>query len=170
MQASPIPSSSPSRSLLVVCCLAQMAQKGGCSSKTMARAGGSLKLGSEQRDPVPCGPGIQGPGAAGARHPCLPADTGCVWSMPPLVGSHLCHRCLSHTLCWQQIPSRWAPTHHAWLMYQVPLTGITEAGELVFQGKAMETRGRGRSKVGGGGSLAPNPWSQGPGSTSSPFL
>lgn len=84
------------------------------------------------------------------QHTCLSADTGYVSSMSPLVGPHLCHKCFSHDSCWHQIPRRGAPTHHAWLKYQMPLTGITGAGELVFKWKAVETRGRGRSKVGGG--------------------
>lgn len=151
------------------CHPAQMTWKGGCSSKTMAwEMGDSLRLSSEQRDPIPCVPGIQVPGPAGTRHTCLPTDTGYVWSMSPLVGSCLCHKCFSHDLCWHQIPRRWAPTHHAWFKYQVPFTGITEAGELVFKRKTVETGGRGRSKV--GGSLAPSPCSHGPSSSFSPYL
>lgn len=129
--------------------------------------GGSLKLGSEQRDRVPCVPGIQVPRPAGDRHTCLPADTGYAWSVSPLTRSPLCHGCFSHDMCWHPIPRRWASTLHSGLKYQVPLTHITEAGEAGLKGEGYGNQGKGRSK---GGSLAPNPCSHGPGSSSSLHL
>ena len=95
---------------------------GGHSSKTKGK---SLKLGLSRGTLSHVSLEYKWPGQ---QEPGVPACLQIlVMSGPcPLGRSSLCHRCFSRDMCWHPIPRRWAPTHHSWLKYQLPLTGITK--------------------------------------------